>query len=60
MEEGLKSILVKVPMETWRRMKTIQSHRIIYALRNDDHEKTRLDEMALEAIEAMFPEKLDK
>jgi hypothetical protein len=55
MEDGSKSILVKVPLATWRRMKTAQSERVIHALRNKDHKRFRLDEMALEAIEAMYP-----
>lgn len=51
-----KSILVKVPMDTYLRMKKVQTERFLHALRNNDHKKIRLDEMVLEAIEEKFAE----
>jgi hypothetical protein len=57
MEES-KSILVKVPMETYRRMKKVQTQRLLEALRHKGDKKIRLDLMVLEAIEEMYPERL--
>ena len=51
---GTKSILVKVPAETYLRMKAVQTQRYIEVLRKKSDKKVRLDEMALEAIEEMY------
>jgi hypothetical protein len=58
MDVESKSILVKVPMETYRRMKTVQTKRLLEALHHKGDKKIRLDLIALEAIEEKFAEKL--
>lgn len=56
--EDLKSILVKVPMETYLRMKKVQTKRLLEALHNNGDKKVRLDLMVLEAIEEKYAEKI--
>jgi hypothetical protein len=51
-----KSILVKVSLQTYRRMKKVQTQRLLEALHKDGDKKIRLDLMALEAIEEMYKE----
>jgi hypothetical protein len=60
MDVESKSILVKVPLETYRRMKTVQTKRLLEALHHNGDKKIRLDEMALEAIEEKYADKLEE
>lgn len=45
-------------MPTYMRMKKIQTKRLLEALHNNGDKKIRLDEMALEAIQEKYAEKL--
>jgi hypothetical protein len=60
MDVESRSILVKVAVETCRRMKTVQTKRLLEALHHNGDKKIRLDGIAVEAIEEKFAEKSEE